>query len=183
MADRVPLEDALARVGDAIGGLATEVKDNLGAIDVTCDRSNLTELLIKLRDSEGIECRFFSFLSGVDRTELTIGEGDDATTGELEVLIHVYSPDHVISVTIHVPIPLDDPVCPSSSDVYAGAIWHERETWEMFGIAFTGHPKLVNLYLPEDFEGTPLRKSFKLPTRMTKPWPGAKDPEEAAGGR
>jgi NADH:ubiquinone oxidoreductase subunit C len=53
----------------------------------------------------------------------------------------------------------------------------------MFGIDFEGHPRLVNLYLTEDFEGNPGLKSFKLPARTTvKDWPGAKDPEEAAAG-
>ena len=52
-----------------------------------------------------------------------------------------------------------------------------------YGIDFEGHPQLVHLYLPEDFEGHPGLKSFKLPGRTTvKPWPGAKDPEEAAAG-
>lgn len=166
----------------ALGDLATDARLNFGAVDLTCSRENLIEVVTKLRDSDGLACRFFSFLSGVDRTEFKMGEGDDAATGELEILIHLYSPQHVISVTVHAPIPVDDPNCPSITGVFAGAIWHERETWEMFGIEFHGHPNLVHLYLPEDFEGTPLRKSFRLPSRMTKPWPGAKDPEEAAGG-
>jgi NADH-quinone oxidoreductase subunit C len=52
----------------------------------------------------------------------------------------------------------------------------------MFGIDFEGHPGLINLYLPEDFDGHPGLRSFKLPSRFVKDWPGAKDPEEAAGG-
>lgn len=179
---RVTPEDALGRVQNALGSLAQDVKLNFDAVDLSCSREGIVEVLTKLRDTDDLSCRFFSFLSGVDRTEFETGEGDDAATGELEVLIHVYSPDNVISVTVHVPVPLDDPNCPTVTDVYAGAIWHERETWEMFGIAFKGHPNLVHLYLPEDFEGTPLRKSFRLPSRMTKSWPGAKDPEEAAAG-
>jgi NADH-quinone oxidoreductase subunit C len=179
---RVTPEDALERVRSALGDLAVEPKLNFGAVDLTCTRENLVEVATKLRDNDDLSCRFFSFLSGVDRTEFTVGEGDAAATGELEVLIHLYSPEHVISVTLHVPVPVEDPNCPSLTSVFSGAIWHERETWEMFGIAFQGHPNLVHLYLPEDFEGTPLRKSFRLPSRMTKPWPGAKDPEEAAAG-
>jgi NADH:ubiquinone oxidoreductase subunit C len=54
----------------------------------------------------------------------------------------------------------------------------------MFGVEFEGNSNLSNLYLPEDFEGHPLLRSFKLPSRFVKAWPGAKDPEEAsAGGR
>ena len=61
--------------------------------------------------------------------------------------------------------------------MYAGANWHERETHEMFGIEFTGHPDLRNMYLPTEFEGYPLRKDFPLLARMVKPWPGIVDVE------
>jgi len=61
--------------------------------------------------------------------------------------------------------------------IYAGADWHEREAWEMFGITFTGHPGLRHIYLPGDFEGHPLRKDYPLLSRMVKPWPGIVDVE------
>ena len=61
--------------------------------------------------------------------------------------------------------------------VYAGANWHEREAHEMYGIDFRGHPNQAKLYLPDQFEGNPLRKSFPLLTREVKPWPGKVDVE------
>ncbi len=175
-------EEALERVRSALGEKVANAKLNFNQVDVTCTPENLVEVMTTLRDAEGIRCRFFTFLSGIDRSEA--GGSDDAGggAGGLEVLVHVYSPDHVIHVNVHVPVDASDPTCPSITGVYAGAGWHERETWEMFGIDFPGHPNLVNLYLPEDFQGHPLRKSFKLPSRVVKEWPGAKDPEEAAAG-
>lgn len=65
--------------------------------------------------------------------------------------------------------------------VYPGADWHERETWEMFGILFDGHPGLRHLYLPGEFEGHPLRKDFPLLAREVKPWPGLVDVEAMPG--
>ncbi len=65
--------------------------------------------------------------------------------------------------------------------VYPGADWHERETWEMFGITFDGHPSLRHLYLPSEFEGHPLRKDFPLLAREVKPWPGLVDVEGMPG--
>jgi NADH-quinone oxidoreductase subunit C len=65
--------------------------------------------------------------------------------------------------------------------VYPGADWHERETWEMYGIEFTDHPALRHLYLPFDFEGHPLRKDFPLLAREVKPWPGLVDVEPMPG--
>jgi NADH-quinone oxidoreductase subunit C len=65
--------------------------------------------------------------------------------------------------------------------VYPGADWHERETWEMYGIEFSDHPALRHLYLPFEFEGHPLRKDFPLLAREVKPWPGLVDVEPMPG--
>lgn len=74
------------------------------------------------------------------------------------------------------------PSVASVADVFAGAAWHERETHEMFGIAFVrdGEPvELDPLLLPDGFEGHPLRKEFVLASRVAKAWPGAKEPGES----
>ena len=75
----------------------------------------------------------------------------------------------------------DDLTVPSWVEVYAGANWHEREAWEMFGISFAGHPGLRNLYLPGEFEGNPMRKDYPLLARRVKPWPGIVDVEAMPG--
>ena len=173
---RVSPDDARARVQETLGNLASAVELNHGEVDVTCSADSWHEVALALRDASGLRCRFFTFLTGIDRSEVADNPGG------LEVLLHVYSPDHVIHVNVHVTVDAADPRCASVSDVYAGALWHERECHEMFGIDFEGHPRLVNLYLPEDFEGHPGLRSFKLPSRHVKEWPGAKDPEEAAAG-
>ena len=68
--------------------------------------------------------------------------------------------------------------CRPISDLFPTCDWHERETSEMFGIRFDGHPHPVKLLLPEPFEGYPLRKDFPLMSREVKPWPGAVEGEE-----
>ena len=74
------------------------------------------------------------------------------------------------------------PGCATATEVYRGANWHERETHEMFGMIFDGHPNLMPLLLPDGFEGHPLRKEFVLAARVAKPWPGAKEPGESGRG-
>jgi NADH-quinone oxidoreductase subunit C len=74
-----------------------------------------------------------------------------------------------------------DPRAESWVPVYPGADWHERETWEMFGIEFDGHPALRHLYLPFEFEGHPLRKDYPLLAREVKPWPGLVDVDPMPG--
>jgi NADH:ubiquinone oxidoreductase subunit C len=180
--EKVSPEEALRRVQDTLGATVS-ARLNFEAVDVTCDRSSLVDVLTTLRDTEGLRCRFFSFLSAVDRSEYPLDEGEQAPEFPLEVLVHVYSPEYVIHCFVHVPVELTGAVVPTITGVYGGAIWHERECHEMYGIDFEGHPRLVGLYLPEDFEGHPGLRSFKLPTRsLVKPWPGAKDPDEAAAG-
>ena len=75
---------------------------------------------------------------------------------------------------------------PSLVEVFAGSNWHEREAYEMFGIEFSNHPNLEKMYLPDDYEGNPMLKSFELISREVKPWPGEVDvegmPEDGSEG-
>jgi len=93
----------------------------------------------------------------------------------------VYSPQHKIGVHLKCDVPDDSLTVPTWTDTYLGADWHERETWEMYGVRFAGHPNLRNLYLPGDFEGHPGRKDFPLLARHVKPWPGLVDVEAMPG--
>ena len=181
----IGVDEALSRVRAAVGTRASSIEALWGQIDLTCEPGELVQVATALAETPGLECTFFTFLSGIDWSEFggsEEGKDEEVAKSGLEVLMHVYSPDNVVHVNVHVPVDPSEPVCPSVTSVYPGAIWHERETHEMFGILFDGHPRLVNLYLPEDFEGFPLLKSFRLSTRIVKDWPGAKDPEEAAAG-
>jgi NADH-quinone oxidoreductase subunit C len=171
-------DEALRRVDTAVGNRLLDQRVNHGQVDITVVPENLVEVVTALRDLDFLSCRFFTFMTGIDRSEFT----DEP--GGLEVLIHLYSVEHIFHVNVHVPVDSEEPICPSITGLFLGARWQERECHEMFGIEFEGNSNLSNLMLPEDFEGNPLRRSFKLPSRFVKGWPGAKDPEEAsAGGR
>ena len=78
-------------------------------------------------------------------------------------------------------LPRAAPLLPTATGIFRGAAWDERETHEMFGVVFDGHPGLAPLLLPGGFEGHPLRKDFLLAARAAKEWPGAKEPGERAG--
>ena len=116
----------------------------------------------------------------VQPKEMTFGVAGSA--GRLQVFAHVESTHQAGSgITLKVDVDEADPHAESWVPVYAGADWHERETWEMFGIVFDGHPSLRHLYLPSEFEGHPLRKDFPLLAREVKPWPGLVDVEPMPG--
>lgn len=121
------------------------------------------------RDSLG--CTYFDWLSAVD----------EPGTG-FRVAAHVVALSPVRRLLVRTTVPHSVPVLATAVSVYAGADWHERETHEMFGVTFEGHPGLDPLLLPEGFEGHPLRKDFVLAARVAKAWPGAKEPGESDHG-
>jgi len=77
-----------------------------------------------------------------------------------EVVYTLYSLANKKYLRLKVRVDEQDPVVPTVTGVWAGANWHERETYDMFGLKFTGHPDLRRLYMPEEFEYFPLRKDF-----------------------
>ena len=79
-----------------------------------------------------------------------------------QLLARFVKPFSSSGVNVKCDVPADSLTVESIVPVFAGANWHERETWEMFGINFAGHPDLRHMYLPQDFEGHPLRKDFPL---------------------
>jgi NADH-quinone oxidoreductase subunit C len=155
---------------------------------------------------DGLRCQYFEFLSAIDWLPSPFGRDMDSqedlivhggttkdpepmTTGvaggdtRFQLLARVHDPVGGLGVLLKADLG-DDPdalVARSWVSVYAGANWHERETAEMFGITFEGHPNLAHMYLPGAFEGHPLRKDFPLLSRRVKPWPGIVDVEPMPG--
>ena len=82
---------------------------------------------------------------------------------ELHAVYHLLSMTHGgRRVRLEVTCPDDDPHIPSVVEVWPGADWHERETWDMFGIVFDGHPALTRILMPDDWPGHPQRKDYPL---------------------
>jgi NADH-quinone oxidoreductase subunit C len=98
-----------------------------------------------------------------------------------QVFARYFSVESCRGLIVKADLDESDPRVPTITKVYAGADWHERETWEMYGFWIDGHPHLVHLYLPGGFEGYPMRKDFPLLAREVKPWPGLTNVEPIAG--
>ena len=186
------LPDAVIEHADAVGELVVRVRnDAWGPLAAVCRNE--------------LECDFLSFVAGIDWSPAPKEGGDDAgsdtsspvqpsemtfgaagSEGRFQVFAHVQSTARHWGVTFKVDVDEAQPLVASWVSVYPGADWHERETWEMFGVRFDGHPSLRQLYLPAGFEGHPLRKDFPLLARVVKPWPGLVDvepmPEEPSPG-
>jgi NADH-quinone oxidoreductase subunit C len=158
-------EELTARFSQRFG---TEAAPELsyGQLTVDVPASVWIDALTFARDELG--CSFFDWLTGVDELD----EG-------FSIVVHLWSPAERHHVLLRTRVTRDAPVLPSATGVFRGANWHERETYEMFGVQFSGHPNLVPLLLPDGFEGNPLRKEFVLAARAAKTWPGAKEPGES----
>jgi NADH-quinone oxidoreductase subunit C len=127
--------------------------------------------LTAARDGLGFD--FFDWLCAVDERDRELNPG---IVGGYAIVAHVWSTGQRHGVLFRTLVGGD---VDSVVSVYPGAAWHERETHEMFGVNFTGHPNLTPLLLAPEFEGHPLRKDFVLAARVAKAWPGAKEPGES----
>ncbi|MGP9019259.1 NADH-quinone oxidoreductase subunit C [Streptomyces sp. BR1] len=163
--DRLP--DAVTEI---FGEEAT-AEEAYGLLTVDVPVGSWIAALEIARDKLG--CTYFDWLSAVD----------EPGTG-FRICAHVVALEgrRVRRLLVRTTVSHTAPVLASAVDVYAGAAWHERETHEMFGVDFEGHPNLIPLLLPEGFEGHPLRKDFVLAARVAKAWPGAKEPGESDHG-
>jgi NADH-quinone oxidoreductase subunit C len=152
-----------ARFGDDIH----ELEEQHGHPVATVSSDQYHDVCRFLRDEPDLACDYCDFTSGVDFEDRGF-----------EVVTHLHSTRHHHNVRLKVKLPREDPSVASISDLFPTCQWHERETAELLGITFEGHPQPVKLLLPEPFEGHPLRKDFPLMTREAKPWPGAVEGEE-----
>jgi len=169
-----PLQEFADRVAEAVGGTAEIQFDT---VKVRLAPENWVQAHVTARDQ--LDLVFFSWLSAIDwANEVAAG---DTLNEEVEERIELMTALSDLTdgnlVVLSTDLPTANPAIPSLVGVYAGANWHEREAYEMFGIDFEGHPNLIHLYLPDSFVGNPLRKSFPLLSREVKPWPGTVDVE------
>jgi NADH-quinone oxidoreductase subunit C len=158
---------------------ATATSTAFDTVHLYVDRDDWVDAIRTTRDSG------FPFLSWISATdwskETEVGEpvvDVDGLEERFEVMARLSSLTDGRGVMIVAIVPKDDPIIESVVPLFGGAEWHEREAAEMFGIEFRGNPNLTNLYLPDAFEGYPLRKSFPLLSREVKPWPGTVDVED-----
>ena len=163
----LPPPEVESRLRAQFGDDVVSFEEQHGHSVVAVTPSRYRELVTFLRNEPEFDCDYCDFTSAVDFGE----EG-------MEVVTHLFSTTHDHNVRVKVRLPADEILLPTISDIYPTANWHERETTEMFGVTFEGHPLPVTLLLPEPFEGHPLRKDFPLISREAKPWPGAAEGEE-----
>jgi NADH-quinone oxidoreductase subunit C len=124
-----------------------------GDLTVTVRTSDIVSVSRTLRDDPDLSFDLIVDLFGTDFYR---------PDGRFEVTYHLYSLKNKRYITLKVAVEENDPVVDSVTGVWPGANWHERETYDMIGVSFSGHPDLRRMYMPEEYEYYPLRKDFPL---------------------
>ncbi|WP_066360955.1 NADH-quinone oxidoreductase subunit C [Herbidospora mongoliensis] len=125
-----------------------------GELTVHVAREHLLEVMQKLRDDPALRFELSLGVSGVHYPH-EVGS-------ELRAVYHLCSITHNRRVRVECATPDDDRHVPSTVSVYPTHNWHERETFDFFGIIFDGHPGLTRIEMPDDWEGHPQRKDYPL---------------------
>lgn len=129
-----------------------DVKDALGEVTVTVPRESIVDVCWVLKTKHGFD--LLADLCGADR-----GVEEDP---RFEVNYHLFSTKHHNRLRLKVLLSEDEPNVKSVVSVWKTANWHERETYDLVGVIFDGHPDLRRILLPSDFDGHALRKDYPL---------------------
>ena len=148
------LEAALGEAGLAIGDAVERVVVHRGELTFHVRREHLLALMQTLRDDPALR---FETCLGVSGVHFPQEPGR-----ELHAVFPLLSMTHNRRLRIEVAVPDSDPHLPSVVAVYPANDWHERETWDFFGIVFDGHPALTRIEMPDDWPGHPQRKDYPL---------------------
>jgi NADH-quinone oxidoreductase subunit C len=125
-----------------------------GELTLHIKAERIAEVAQSLRDDPALRFELCSSVSAVDYL------GADAR--RLHVTYHLTSLTYRRMIRLEVAASAEEPHVPSVTSVYPTADWHERETYDMFGIIFDGHPNLTRILMPDDWEGFPQRKDYPL---------------------
>lgn len=195
----------LGMVLERLGALVLEARCEFGDDRIHVARENIVEVCRALRDTPELAFDLLLDVTAVDylgnpdgfRTNLEVWDENRArlrrrpqsrhhlvlpergSEPRFAVVYHLLSTQHLHRLRIKCRVPEDDPTIASVSGLWPGANWLERETWDLYGIRFSGHPNLRRIYLYEEFAGHPLRKDYdKLKEQPIQEYvgPGAKEP-------
>ena len=148
------LGGALERSGLSFGDAVERVVAQFGELTLHVRREHLLSVASAVRDDPALA---FELCAGVSGVHYLTDPGR-----ELHAVYHLASITHNRRLRLEVSAPDADPHIPSVTGIYPTCDWHERETWDFFGIIFDGHPALTRIEMPDDWKGHPQRKDYPL---------------------
>jgi NADH-quinone oxidoreductase subunit C len=151
---QVPPAELVSSLRGEHEGWFTDVVEAFGELTLVVPREQIVAVCAHMKVAPGFEFDMLSDVSGVDR-----GPEEEP---RFEVNYHLFSTKRYHRVRLKVLLNQEDPHVPTVTGVWRTANWHERETFDMMGVIFDGHPDLRRILLPDDWQGHALRKDFPL---------------------
>jgi NADH-quinone oxidoreductase subunit C len=156
-------EGVITRVRERFGDALLEAREHRGQLTLELDASRLVEVCRYLRDEPGLELTQLTDVCGVDYSRYKAEDQDEIRDGpRFAVVYHLLSLKQNFRLRLRVYLDEDDPIVDSVLDIWRSADWYERETFDLFGILFDGHPDLRRILTDYGFIGHPFRKDFPL---------------------
>ncbi|MFH0992555.1 MAG: NADH-quinone oxidoreductase subunit C [bacterium] len=149
MMNQLVIERLTAKFGEG----KFETAEFRGELTVTLPKESIVEVCRFLKEDEVLKYDFLMDLCGIDMY---------TPTKRFGIIYNLYSLSTKHRIRLKTFVEEDSPKLQTVMTVWGTANWHERETFDMFGIVFEGHPDLRRIYMPDDFEYHPLRKDFPL---------------------
>jgi NADH-quinone oxidoreductase subunit C len=147
-------ESIVERLSAQFPGKILSHDESFGLLSLNVPREDVIDIIKWLKEDAAFQFIFLTDLCGVHFPEQS-GQ-------ELGVIYHVHSLVHNIRLRLRTFFPANDPVVPTATTVFKGANWMERETFDFFGIRFTGHPDLRRILNVDDMDYHPLLKQYPL---------------------
>ncbi|MGV8976876.1 MAG: NADH-quinone oxidoreductase subunit C [Cellulomonas sp.] len=148
------LAEVLEESGTSFAAAVESVVVDRDELTLNVAREHLVAVCRALRDDQDLR---FELSLGVSGVHYPLDAGR-----ELHAVYHLVSVTHSHRLRLEVAVPDGDPHIPSTVAVYPTHDWHERETWDFFGLEFDGHPALARIEMPDDWPGHPQRKDYPL---------------------
>ena len=138
-----------------------DISDTRGELTITVLKDGIYELMAFLKNDSELAYNFLADVTAVDYSLM-----EDVLTkydyARFMVVYHLLSTEKKVRLRVKVPVHEKELSIPSMASIWKVANWLERETYDMFGIAFEDHPDLRRILMPDDYEGYPLRKDYPL---------------------
>jgi NADH-quinone oxidoreductase subunit C len=150
----VPPAELIAALRGEHDGWVSELIEAFGELTLVVPREQIAVVCAHLKTAPGFEFDMLADIAGADR-----GPEEEP---RFEVNYHLFSTKRFHRVRLKVLLAQEDTHVPTVTTVWRTANWHERETFDMFGVIFDGHPDLRRILLPDDWQGHALRKDFPL---------------------
>jgi len=143
----------------------TKLKDKFGESILSIEEVPGDSFIVVAPEAIADVAQYLAHDEALSFDSLMCLSGSDLSAKDttLEVVYHLFSMTHRHKVVLKLIVPKEEPHVPTVENIWKTAEWHERETYDLYGVVFDGHSDLRRILLPDDWEGHPLRKDYKEP--------------------